>query len=276
MPDTSDILKLRILICFLRAGEEGCTVTGLSKTLGVEKYTISRMLTVMEKEILVDRTEIRRPVLTEKGKKEALRYSERMDIALSHLMYEGVDMESAKKDAFYWALYNTNRTMDVIRDSKERFRVKYMLRGRQSFDGTLLCKIMRNGAYTFPFLFYGERIEKGSNLSVKNIDFEQPCVLTIQDGVGTIQIRLADNNVSETTKKPMEGKVKNIRYLDNETYISAELIGNVVSIPISVLRFVNIGTDVGQILHGSVCVKMIYSSGSGQKSETMAIFTILI
>lgn len=277
MPDTSDILKLRILLCFYKAGDEGCTVTGLSKTLGVEKYTVSRMLIVMEKELLVDRTEIRHPVLTEKGKAEARRYSGRIDIALSHLMYEGVDMESAKRDAFYWALYNTDRTMEVISGLEERYRIKYKLRGETFFNGALLSRTLKDGIYSFPFLFYGEGSEKGSNLFIRNEDFEQPCVLAVKNGEGIIQIRLADDrSVSEGLGSSNDEKIKTMFYYDNETYITAEFIGSVLSFPVSALNFVNIGNGAGQILHGSVRVKIIFFTNSGRRSEKMAIFTILI
>lgn len=277
MPDTSDILRLRILLCFYKAGDEGCTVTGLAKTLGVEKYTVSRMLTVMEKEFLVDRTEIRHPVLTEKGKAEAMRYSERIDTALSHLMYEGVDMESAKSDAFYWALYNTDRTMEVISGLEERYRIKYKLRGKPFFNGSVLCRMLKDGMYSFPFLFYGERIEKGSNLFIRNEDFEQPCMLVVKNGEGMVQIRLADGTgVSKDLGSSNHEKIKAMFYYDNETFISAEFIGSVLSVPASALNFVNIGNGAGQILHGSVRVKIIFSADTEQRSERMAIFTILI
>lgn len=75
------LLQLRILMCFLNAGPEGCSNSSLNKTLGIEKYTLSRVVMDMERMGLVDRTNIRRPVLTEMGQREAEYYAERMDIA---------------------------------------------------------------------------------------------------------------------------------------------------------------------------------------------------
>lgn len=108
MPDTSDILKLRILICFLQSEDGGCTVTGLSKTLGVEKYTISRMLSFLDRECLIDKSNIRHPCLTEEGRVEAERYSKRINTTISHLMYEGVDMENAKNDPSFYKEQRNN------------------------------------------------------------------------------------------------------------------------------------------------------------------------
>ena len=58
-------------------------------------------------------------------------------------MYEGVDMESARRDAFHWALYNTAKTMDVVRATEERYRVKYGLRGKRHFQALYYARNSR-------------------------------------------------------------------------------------------------------------------------------------
>lgn len=58
----------------------------------------------LEKEGLLDRSNPRMPHLTDLGEKRAKYYAERMEITLNHLLYEGVDIENAKSDAFQWAL----------------------------------------------------------------------------------------------------------------------------------------------------------------------------
>ena len=42
---------------------ENCNVTNLSKTLGVEKYTVSRVFTALEKDGYLNRTDSRHPRL---------------------------------------------------------------------------------------------------------------------------------------------------------------------------------------------------------------------
>ncbi len=71
MPDKIDKLKIRILMCFVKMTPENCTVTGLARTLAVEKYAISRAMSALEKEGLLDRSDPRRPKLTAAGAKEA-------------------------------------------------------------------------------------------------------------------------------------------------------------------------------------------------------------
>lgn len=50
MPDNMEILKLRLLISFLKMSPESCTVTKLAKTLGEEKYSVSRGMIALGKE----------------------------------------------------------------------------------------------------------------------------------------------------------------------------------------------------------------------------------
>lgn len=277
MTNEAEVLKLRIILCFYQAGEEGCTVTGISRTLGEEKYKISRAMNVLEKEGVVDRTDTRHPRLTEHGKILAAKYSERMDITINHLLYEGVDAQNANQDAYYWALFNSDKTMDVIRSSGEKYRVKYEMRNQSSFSGETLCKKMKDGIYQLPFLIYREKFRGGSNISMANNGFEHPCTLSIENGVGTIRIHAVEMEVkSPRTGIKMTGKVKHLKYFDGYEYINAESYGDVLSFPASVLNFVNIGSGMGQILHGSVCLKMSCTAGIMHMPESIAIFTLLI
>ena len=102
MPDTPEILRLRVLLCFLRENEKDCTVMEIARTLGEEHYTVSRAIAALEKEGLISRKQPRRPQLTEAGRMQAQRYAERISTTMNHLLYEGVNVESAKNDAFYW------------------------------------------------------------------------------------------------------------------------------------------------------------------------------
>ena len=256
---------------------EECTVTAIARTLGEEKYSVSRAIASLEKEECVSREDVRNPRLTEKGRLMAEQYSERLEITLNHLLYEGVDMESAKKDAFVWALYCTDSTMEAVRATEERYRVKYELRNQKRFNGGTLCKKLKDGCYSFPFLIFREHIKNGSNLSMANEGFEHPCSLYVKNGIGTVQLRA----VPISAKSPhsgmrMSGRVKSIRYFDAGRYISAESNGQIFSFPAEVLQFVNVGADAGQILHGSVCLQMEASVGPIHMPDSTAIFSMLI
>ncbi len=277
MSETMDILKLRTLLYFLNEDSKTCRVTNIARTLGEEKYTISRMISSLEKEGLVEREKLRIPVLTEKGRTEARRYAERIEITMNHLMYEGVDTDSAQKDALYWALYNSERTMEAIRETEERYRVKYELREQRYFTGRQLCQKLHDGIYQFPFLIYREHVQNGSNLSMANEAFENPCTISVKNGVGIIQLRIKSVTAkSAVSGLEMCGKVKKIQYHDSGNYVNAEIRGNVISFPAAALNFINVGSKEGQILHGSVCLKMESTAELMHMPLSTAIFTVLI
>lgn len=277
MDDNAKIFRLRVLLCFLRFAPSDCTVTAIARTLGEEKYSVSRAFASLEKDGCLTREDARNPLLTEKGYAKARRYSERLEIAMNHLLYEGVNIESAKRDAFVWALYCTDSTMDAVRSTEERYRVKYEFRNQKQFSGAALCRRLKDGCYAFPFLIFREHIKSDSNISMANEGFEHPCNLYVKNGVGTVQLRAVPLSAkSQLSGKLMSGKVKNIRYFDSGRFVSAELNGQIFSFPADVLQFINVGSDVGQKLHGSVCLQMECSVGLLHMPKLTAIFSMLI
>lgn len=277
MEDNAKIFRLRVLLCFLRSAPPDCTVTAVARTLGEEKYSVSRAFAALEKDGYITRENARSPELTEKGLAAAQRYSERLEIAMNHLLYEGVELESAKRDAFVWALYCSDSTMAAVRSTEERYRVKYELRNQKQFSGAVLCKRLKDGCYAFPFLIFREHIKNGSNISMANEGFEHPCSLYVKNGVGTVQLRAVSLSAkSRISGKLMNGRVTDIRYFDSGRYVRAELSGQIFSFPADVLQFINVGSDVGRIFHGSVCLQMDCSVGHLHMPESVAIFSMLI
>lgn len=47
-------------------------------------------------------------------------------------------MEIAQRDSFYWAFYCSDSTMEAVRATEERYRVKYELRDQKQFRGAVL------------------------------------------------------------------------------------------------------------------------------------------
>lgn len=277
MPHSPDILRLRVLLAFLKEDAETCTVMGIARTLNEAKQTVSRIVIALEKDGLVDRSDRRHPVLTEAGKRKALLYEERIKSSLNHLIYEGVPIESAQNDACRWALYNTDETMAVIRSAEERYRVKYELRDQARFSGEVLCKALKDGDYRFPFIIYREHVKDGSNISMGNAGFEHPCTLSVRNGVGTVLLRAVEVSAnSAATGLRMHGRIKNMKYFDAGHFIGADQNGSILSFPAAALQFVNVGEGMGQVLHGAVCLKMQCTVGVIHMPESTAIFTILI
>lgn len=277
MSNSSDILRLRVLLCFLKSDVDDCTVTGISRILNEEKYVVSRAMAALEKDDFINRDDVRNPIITEKGYKAAVKYSERIEVIMNYLLCEDVDIESARNDAFNIALYCTDKTIDVIRETEECNRLKYELRDQKQFSGATLCKKLREGSYKFPFMVCREHIENGSNLSMANEGFEHPCNLYVKNGVGQIQLRSKQMNVkSKIDGSLIAGKVKSMKYFDSGRFVSAESNGQVFSFPAEAIRFMNVGFGSGQVLQGSIFLKIECSCGDSYMPESTALLTILI
>ena len=277
MPESLEILKMRVLICFLNENARICTVTGLATMFGEGKQKMHRIFATLEKEGLLNRSNPRSPVLTELGREKAHYYENRINIVLNHLLYEGLDMDNAEHDAYAWALFSSDKGMEIIKSSEQRYRAKYELRKREQFNGTELCKHLHDGEYRLPFLIYKEHMTDGNNLSMSNGGFEHPCILTVTNGEGTIQLRPKEIWArSQMTGQEMIGRVRMLMYWDGMTFKNAETVNGMLTFPASTLSFLNIGSGMEQILHGSVCLKMQCSVGTNHMPEAMAIFAAML
>ena len=277
MPESLEILKMRVLICFLNENARICTVTGLAAMFGEGKQKMHRIFATLEKEGLLNRSNPRSPVLTELGREKAHYYENRINIVLNHLLYEGLDMDNAEHDAYAWALFSSDKGMEIIKSSEQRYRAKYELRKREQFDGTELCKHLHDGEYRLPFLIYKEHMTDGNNLSMSNGGFEHPCILTVTNGEGTIQLRPKEIWArSQMTGQEMIGRVRMLMYGDGMTFKNAETVNGMLTFPASTLSFLNIGSGMEQILHGSVCLKMQCSVGTNHMPEATAIFAAML
>lgn len=274
MEENPEILKLRVLLCFLKMDLTNCNVTGISRTLHKEKYVISRIMAALEKDGLVDRSDPRNPVLTRQGAAMARRYNERLEVSMNHLLYEGVDVDSARQDALLWSRYCTDGTMDVVRNSEKRYRMKYALRGQRQFSGAVVCKHLQDGSYQLPFVLYREHMKDGHNISMANEGFEHPCTLRVENGIGTVHLRAISTSRRMATGDYARGKVKGVKYLFDGWFVHAESNGDIYSFPADALTFLNFGTGTGQILNGSVCLQLDCSPHSGPVDQV--VFTMMI
>ena len=109
-----NILKVKTLICFQNQKEQW-NVTNLAVTLGEEKYAVSRVLTVLEKEGLIDKSNRRKPILTKKGKMAAEAYSQKVELVIGHLLSTGVSQEVAREDAVTIASYCKEETLEALK-----------------------------------------------------------------------------------------------------------------------------------------------------------------
>ena len=162
MAESSEVLRLRALLSFY--DDENATVTGLARSLGEEKYTISRLLSAMEEEGLVDRCNNRHPKLTPKGIEAAGRYSDRVDTLVNYLLFKGVSMENARPDALQMALRISDESVDALRREEELESVKYEFRDRRKFSGSEFFSKVPDGNYKLSFIIYREKANNDGDI----------------------------------------------------------------------------------------------------------------
>ncbi len=259
MSNLQEMLRLRVLLAFLKE-DETCTVMGISRSLNETKQNISRTIIMLEQEGLIDRKDTRHPILTEYGRNIAKLYSQKMKIAMQFLNREGVSMENARKDACYWAIHNTEETMDIFRKCEEKNEVKRQMKSKSCFMGTAFIKNLKERVYHFPFFIHG-----GNDLTI-NKYFEHPCVCHVENGKGNILVRLLQSE---------KQKIKTIQYFDHGIFISAEKSGDILSFPVEILEFMNFGEGQGQVVYGTAYLKIQYEC-QGEKKEKSTMFTIIL
>lgn len=276
MADQTEILKFRILMCFVTMSEEGCNVTNLAKVIAVEKYTVSRILTALEREGMIDRSSRRRPKLTSKGRTEALKYKNRMEIAMNHLKYEGVLESAARKDAFYLARYCSEETFQAIQNGEERHRMKYIFKDQRNFTGEQLCQQLHEGNYRLPFVIYKEDARNQPPVSMANEGFEHPCELMVRKKRGVIRLKASSvSHGSAADGRKMHGKIENLKYECGGAFWDAEHIGDFLQFPADSMHFMNLGSYPDSLYHGTVKLKMRSSAGTAHMPESVAVFTVI-
>lgn len=267
--DSSDVLKFRVLLTMRQ--DENATVTGIARTLGVEKYTVSRIMAALEKKGLLDRSNSRHPKLTAEGQETAAYYAERLDVMLNHLLYGGLNPVHASKDALYYAMFASEEGMDIVRRTDAVSRMKYELRNRRSFGGALMCRHLRDGIYQFPFVIYQDHIENGNILSKAQNSFENPCTLKVENGQGSLHIQMLNSGEDS----PM-GTIWSMSYLENGMYIPAEVTGPLVVLPMTAFRFINCIAGDGHMFYANAIMRLQYRSDKDSITENEVAFSLIV
>lgn len=275
MADSSALLRLRVLLRFY--SDDNVTVTGLARDLGVEKYTISRLLSALEEEGLVDRTNNRHPVLTRSGMETAQRCAERVDTLVNCLQYKGVSMENARPDALEMAMHLSDQTVDVFREEEMLEKVKFEFRDRRKFSGTELFKKLPDGEYKIAFIIYREKANSVTNVSMVNDGFEHPGTLSVNGGAATVRLYMTVLNArSSKTGVAMKGKVKSLKYYDSGDYLNAVMDEDTVEFPAESASFVNLRPGFSPVLHGTMPIKVTANVGTMHMPESVAFFTMIL
>lgn len=271
-------MRFKILMCFLQFSEENRKITKMAQSLGMEKYEMSRQVALLAKEELIDRNDVRNPILTPKGRLLAEKYANRMKLAQNHLTFEGVAKEKIMKDALMLTLYCSDSFFETLQLLEETMRMKQFFAERKTFSGNEFCEQIKDGNYTFPFIIYREKVKGHNNISMANDGFVHPCEVIIRENGGVILLKAIEmNENSKFNGVKMRGMVQHLKYYDGKEFVEAVVSGGFIQIPLNCFHFVNIGSDtMTRVLHGSICLKMRCSVGEIHMPESTAIFTVLI
>lgn len=274
-----DYYKLRILLQFYEQEDTVITITALSKMFNLGKTYISKMIHELAEEELVDISDNRRPCLTQKGIEKAAMYSVRVQINLNRLLSEGVNPKDAMNDACIISLYCSEVTNSDNSESYRLYRAKQQLRSRKAFTGDELCRYLSDGQYNLNFILYKtkDREKSSSILSMSNAGFEQPCILTVEGGVGTFSLKTRPMVFhSKIAEQDISGKAGIVRYQDGNKFFPTEHIGDMFVFPASAVRFQTIASGDVLTLHGFIRLSMQADFGIMYMPQSTAICTFLI
>lgn len=270
------ILQLQVLLAFTKGSPDTHTVVNIGKSLDLTKQKVSRLLKELEEGGYVDRSDCRQPKLTEAGEQMAAYYADRLSLAFHFLLYDGVSLAHAQHDAYIWALYNSEETMDALRKTGVWHRLKEDLRSRKDLNGAVVCAGLEDGLYRFPFMIYRQHATEQTCVSMANEGFEHPGNLIVKNGMGRIHLRIRTMTARTRTGEEAEGKVVGVKYYADGIYQPAAVSEDLVSFPAAALHFIGGGTDERQVLHGSVSLQMSCSVGETLMPEAKAVFTVMV
>ena len=271
-----EVNLLRFRVMQLLFDEQPHSVTQIARTLGEQKYTISRLVGRLEQQGAVRRTADRRVQISAEGKAQTARQTERFETIWNHLTYEGVDVADARRDASLLTLYASSATLDAIKASQKIYALRQAFDGQTAFSGGALAQKMQTGIYHFPFVIYRETAQNGSNLSVADRGFLKPCTVEISGGAGNVHLQALPMQHKNSDGLLVSGIAKDVRYFDAGAFVQAERNGDLVTFPLGAMRFCAVGTGVSRMLHGSLVLQMTSSAGREQLPPASVIFTMLI
>lgn len=253
-----NILKVKTLICFQNQKEQW-NVTNLAVTLGEEKYAVSRVLTVLEKEGLIDKSNRRKPILTKKGKMAAEAYSQKVELVIGHLLSTGVSQGVAREDAVTIASYCKEETLEALKKEEIAKRVKYGFREGMEFDGERLSRRYPDGNYPIPFTIFQKNLHREHEVSVWNERFENPCILNIQNKNGKLYLRMLE-----------EYREYEFAYWDGQAWCEMERQGKLLAFRADKIRFQGIAGEKGRMLSGRIWIQIF--DGDDAKELLFAVY----
>mgnify|MGYP002623652511 FL=1 len=245
-----NMLYYRTLLCFAQ-GEGTATVTGISKQLNAEKYQISRVVSSLEEEGIVEKDSKGVPSLTKYGDEYIQKYQNRVDTLLSFFRMAKLDPAYARDLALHISANANDEIMRVIEIQVNRYKSKAKLADKQRFSGNHFVQKIEIGSYSLPCTVLC-RLDNGLMTYISQ-DKPQRIKINVDNRGGTLQF-FPENN-----------RVKGIKFFNNGEYIQAEKLTDMYFIPIESMGFSQMSrTEYGGLAFvGVVNIKITMEEARG-------------
>lgn len=260
--NANKMLMYRTILCLADSENGKCTVTSMARKLNAEKYQISRIISSLEQEEIVEKNEKGIPSLTKQGQAYISGYKERVELLVSFLLRAKLEPTYARDIALHIAGHANEKIMNVIEEYETKLQSKDSFQELIHFSGAQFAKKTKNASFTLPFVI----IYKSNNSVFKFLNNKQTgsCILKVNNEKGILQFNPA-----------CEG-LKEIKYFDNGEYISAEKVGDLFFLPADILDFIQMdaSSQIGTSFLAISNIILAYEE-KGQNEENEAIFQLL-
>jgi Mn-dependent DtxR family transcriptional regulator len=275
-----DINSIKMILAMADAEARVNRINELAKRLETDKSVVSRKISSLSEDGLVDKSDISDIKLTGKGRQLAKDIQDKMNAVEQHLIYEGMDSENARFNALRIVMYCNDAYFEKFSEPMtETIRIKQLMSDRAAFSGGELAERMRKGNYFFPFVIYREHVKGHGNISMANKGFENPCELVIGENSASVILRVKEMEAhSGMTGKLLSGRVTKLAYFNGKDYVKAYNGGMYVTIPLGAFCFENMarGDSFNNVLHGSVELRVQCSVGPVHMPESLCILTLFM
>lgn len=271
-------MQIRLILAIHNSQNSLLSYSSFGTEYNLKPYAVSRIASELSDMGMLNRTNVRRPVLTPHGAKFAEHFLYKMEVFQNYLRYEGMSNEERiKREAFRRAMEYDDEMFEAENNMYLHNRLKSYFNSDAKFMGTEFCEKIKNGTFSFSIIFEALQLKEDfTNWSMANDGFQPKCKIVIKDGKGYVLLfpkMVASNKTGDGHS--VSGQAAQFQYHDDEKLIDIQRTPEGFRIPLDKFRFRNIGDNVNeQILHGQICIQVTCTSG--EMGIRKAMLTVLV
>ena len=195
----------------------------------MEKYQISRVISTLEQQGIVEKNDKGVPSLTMQGRNYVLTFQKRVDMLVSFLLRAKLDAIYARDLALHIAGNANDEIIGTIENYENILKSKEALSRKFKFSGAHFATSVKNGSYKLASSVLYEN-DNGLMSFLNNVKASR-MLLNVSLKNSTLQFFPENENL------------KVIMYFDSGEYIQVERVGDMFFIPIECIGFTHIGEN---------------------------------